>query len=208
MGDLVVRGGTLLVDGGWQPGDLACRGDTVVGADQVPAGAPVLDATGLLVVPGFVDLQCNGALGIDLAAEPERLWELAAALPRFGVTAWLPTIVTTPDGVIGRALAALAAGPPEGWQGAVPVGLHLEGPFLSPATRGAHAADLLRAPTLAAIEGWSRARAWPWSRWLPTVRGRWPSSRRSCSGASSYRWGTRPPPLTRCEPPWQPGHRG
>ena len=51
----------------------------------------MVDADGLLVAPGYVDLQCNGGLGIDLAGAPERLWELGAELPRFGVTAWLPT---------------------------------------------------------------------------------------------------------------------
>ena len=153
VSDLVVRGGSVLLDGAWRRADLTLRDGLV--ADG--AGDRELDAAGLLVAPGFVDLQCNGGLGIDLAREPERLWELGAALPRFGVTAWLPTIVTSRDGTVERALAALAAGPPEGWRGAIPLGLHLEGPFLSPSTRGAHPAELLRPPTRTAIEGWSRA---------------------------------------------------
>jgi N-acetylglucosamine-6-phosphate deacetylase len=121
-----------------------------------------LDATGLVVVPGFVDLQCNGAAGVDITAEPERLWEVAAALPRWGVTAWLPTIVTAPAAVRARALAALHSGPPGAAAGeppvAVPLGLHLEGPFLAPERRGAHPAELLRAPdpSLVADEGWRR----------------------------------------------------
>lgn len=121
------------------------------------AGVPrTLDATGLLVVPGFVDLQCNGAGGFDLTADPERLWDVAALLPRWGVTAWLPTIVTAPAEVRARALAALAAGPPEGWTGAIPLGLHFEGPFLAPERRGAHNPVHLRSPDPALIGGWSR----------------------------------------------------
>jgi len=156
VADLVVRGASVWRDGGWRAGDLVCRDGEI--ADGPPSDdAVVVEAGGLLAVPGFVDLQCNGALGIDLASEPERLWELAEALPRWGVTAWLPTIVTSPPEVVARALATLAAGPPSGWLGAVPIGLHLEGPFLSPARRGAHAAALLRAPTIDAVAGWSRA---------------------------------------------------
>lgn len=149
-----MRGGTVLLDGDWVDGDLVVRDGVLTGED--PAGEWAdFDATGWLVAPGFVDLQCNGGLGIDLASEPDRLWELAAALPRWGVTAWLPTIVTTPEGTVDRALDVLAAGPPEGWAGAVPLGLHLEGPFLSPAKRGAHPEQLLRLPSAGAVERWS-----------------------------------------------------
>jgi len=65
--------------------------------------APTLDVSGLLVAPGFIDLQINGALGIDLADEPERLWEVGAALSRYGVTGFLPTIITSPAGTPERA---------------------------------------------------------------------------------------------------------
>jgi N-acetylglucosamine-6-phosphate deacetylase len=122
-----------------------------------PEGAPTLDASGLLVVPGFVDLQCNGAVGIDVASEPERMWELAGLLPRWGVTAWLPTIVTSPPGTVERVLAALAERPQVDWVGAVPLGIHVEGPFLAPDAAGAHDRELLQRPTLEAVEGWSRA---------------------------------------------------
>ena len=121
-----------------------------------------LDAAGLLVVPGFVDLQCNGAVGVDITTEPEDLWAVAAALPRWGVTAWLPTVVTAPAAIRARALAALRSGPPRGPAGerpvAAPLGLHLEGPFLALERRGAHPAEHLQLPdrALVAGEGWSR----------------------------------------------------
>ena len=129
---------------------------------STPCSAHVLDAAGLLVVPGFVDVQCNGAVGVDITADPERLWEVAAALPRWGVTSWLPTVVTAPPAIRARALATLRSGPPDGPDGvrpfAMPLGLHLEGPFLAPERRGAHPAEHLLAPdpSLVAGEGWSR----------------------------------------------------
>jgi N-acetylglucosamine-6-phosphate deacetylase len=127
-----------------------------------PSAGPRLDAGGLLVVPGFVDLQCNGAVGVDITTEPERLWDVAAALPRWGVTAWLPTVVTSPAAIRARALAALRSGPPQGPAGgrpfAAPLGLHFEGPFLAPDRRGAHPAEHLQSPDPALVtdEGWSR----------------------------------------------------
>jgi N-acetylglucosamine-6-phosphate deacetylase len=139
----------------------AAGGDSPVagGVSGARAGHPGpdawLDATGLVVAPGFLDLQCNGALGVDLTSAPERLGEVAAALPRWGVTAWLPTIVTAPPSARTRALAALAVH--DDPAGATPLGLHLEGPFLAPERRGAHDPALLVGPSpeLVDEEGWS-----------------------------------------------------
>jgi N-acetylglucosamine-6-phosphate deacetylase len=107
-------------------------------------------------VPGLVDLQVNGALGHDLTSDPERLWDVAAALPAYGVTAFLPTVITADPTTPARALQVLAAGPPAGWRGAEPLGLHVEGPMLAPARRGAHPAEWLRDPSLELAAGWSR----------------------------------------------------
>jgi N-acetylglucosamine-6-phosphate deacetylase len=115
-----------------------------------------IDATGLLVAPGLIDLQVNGAAGVDVTAEPDRLWEVAAALPRHGVTSFLPTVVTTDERTRDRALSALAAGRPAGVPiGATPLGLHFEGPMLSPQRSGAHDRSLLRVPSAELIAGWS-----------------------------------------------------
>jgi N-acetylglucosamine-6-phosphate deacetylase len=141
---------------------VAGGGAPATGGDSPASSGSRLDATGLLVVPGFLDLQCNGAAGVDITTEPEGLWEVAAALPRWGVTAWLPTVVTAPATIRARALAALRSGRGRESPGerpvAVPLGLHLEGPFLAPERRGAHPAEHLRSPdpTLVAEEGWSR----------------------------------------------------
>jgi N-acetylglucosamine-6-phosphate deacetylase len=104
------------------------------------------------LLPGFIDLQINGAYGIDvMSATAQDLLRLAQFLAREGTTAWLPTVITAPlatiarcDAIIAEAMAAqhamaLAARrgsrePP----GAAILGMHLEGPFIAPARRGAH----------------------------------------------------------------------
>jgi N-acetylglucosamine-6-phosphate deacetylase len=129
-------------------------------AGRIVAGEPSdvavrIDGGALSVAPGYVDLQVNGAAGMDLTSQPERLWEVASVLPRYGVTSFLPTVVTSPPEVVGRALAALAGGPPPGWVGARPLGLHLEGPMIAPNRRGAHAAAHILPPAQSVIAGWS-----------------------------------------------------
>ena len=119
-------------------------------------GAPTLDASGLLVAPGLIDLQVNGAHGVDITAEPHRLWEVAAALPAYGVTAFLPTIITSSPQARAAAVQALAAGRPAGVPaGAVPLGLHFEGPMISATHKGAHPAHWLAPASLELIDGWS-----------------------------------------------------
>ncbi len=120
-----------------------------------PPEAQPIDATGLILVPGFIDLQLNGAFGCDFTADPVTLWDVAARLPRFGVTSFLPTIITSPPETVSAAQSTLRKGPPPEFSGAAPLGLHLEGPFLSPAKRGAHNPAHLRAPDVNAVAGWS-----------------------------------------------------
>jgi N-acetylglucosamine-6-phosphate deacetylase len=159
MKSLDVRGGLVVRPDGVTRADVAIRHGRITAVHDRAATDPdgdveVLDAADLLVTPGFVDLQCNGAHGIDLVLEPERMWELAALLPRYGVTAFLPTIISCPPALVDRAIAALAAPPPD-FQGATPLGLHLEGPMLNPARRGAHPPEQLRPPSETPVDAWA-----------------------------------------------------
>ncbi len=126
-------------------------------ASAAPQDAPVFDASGLTVAPGLIDLQVNGACGIDITAEPERLWEVAAELPRFGVTSFAPTVITSAPEARERAMSTLASGPKDGWAGSTPLGLHLEGPMISRMRKGAHPAQWLTEPSPELIAGWSRS---------------------------------------------------
>jgi N-acetylglucosamine-6-phosphate deacetylase len=130
-----------------------------------PAGAEEIIAEDLLLAPGLIDLQVNGAFGLDFTATPSAIWEVAAQLPRYGVTAFLPTVTTSPPETVQAAQEVLRQGPPPGFRGAIPLGLHLEGPFLNPAKRGAHNPAYLRLPEAGAIDDWSRDRGV----WLVTL---------------------------------------
>jgi N-acetylglucosamine-6-phosphate deacetylase len=124
---------------------------------SAPSGTEHVDAGGLLAAPGLIDLQINGAVGHDVTADPASLWAVAEALPRFGTTAFLPTLVSADADTIDAARAVLRAGPPYGHQGAIPLGLHVEGPFLNGAKRGAHPLASLRRPDPELARDWSPA---------------------------------------------------
>ena len=107
------------------------------------------------IVPGFIDVQINGAHGIDVTTEPERIDELGAALVRYGVTAFVPTVITCPEPVRRAALAAWAARDPAGRRARCRSACTSKGRCSSPARKGAHPADLLAAPSADLIDGWS-----------------------------------------------------
>ena len=99
-----------------------------------------------LILPGFVDLQVNGAFGVDVASEPDRLGDLSRALLRTGTTAYLPTVISSPESLYEGTLpviGGITGGPQEG---AEVLGVHLEGPFLNLDKRGAHAAAHVARP--------------------------------------------------------------
>lgn len=119
-----------------------------------PAHVQRINATGLTLAPGLIDLQLNGAFGHDFTQNPATIWPVAAGLPQWGVTSFLPTIITAPLTVSAQAQQVLAQRPST-FCGAEPLGLHLEGPFLNPQKKGAHNPQHIQLPTPEAIANWS-----------------------------------------------------
>lgn len=124
---------------------------------QKCSNSDCIDAEGWIASPGWIDLQINGGFGHDLTTDPERLWDVAAQLPKFGVTGFLPTIISTTAETYPKAIRIFKSGPPKGWKGARPFGWHFEGPFLNLGKKGAHNPDSLRMPDKSFIVDWSRA---------------------------------------------------
>ena len=116
---------------------------------RVTATYRFADAT---LVPAYFDIHIHGCAGHDvMEATPEALGTIGAYLVGRGVGAYLPTTVTSPRDETIRSLAGLAAiiGRKSDHRGATPLGIHLEGPFLSHLKRGVHTDALLEAPSIA-----------------------------------------------------------
>ncbi len=140
-GDEFVRDRVVLIKGK--------RIEGMVHRSDIPPEAAVLDAEGLYVVPGFIDLQIYGGGGHLFSANPsaEALDEIAHALVKTGTTSFMITMATNTLDMIDRALAVLG-----NYQHPALLGLHLEGPYLNPAKRGAHPEEYIRVPELAEIQ--------------------------------------------------------
>ncbi len=167
MGTTWFAGGQALIDGQLVRADIAIAGGAIVDVitDRFEeAGRAVSDAAvdcdGLVVAPGFIDLQCNGANGVDITNEPHRIADVAAELPRFGVTAFLPTVVTSPAATRIAAIDQIKGQQPD-LTAAAALGLHLEGPMISRDHLGAHVGRHAAAPAdmLDEIDMWASSGA-------------------------------------------------
>jgi len=124
---------------------------TDVGEGPPPGPADLVLGTGTLV-PGLVDLQVNGYYGVDLADCDADGWAMVARrLPETGTTAFLPTFITAPVATLATALRSAAKVTEAVATGARVLGVHLEGPFLSPARAGAHRRDWIVRPSPGAV---------------------------------------------------------
>lgn len=115
--------------------------------EHLPTGDNVIDASGQLIVPGFIDLQVNGGGGVLLneTRSVEGIAAICAAHAKFGTTALLPTLITDRPHVVSEALEAGRRAKQQGVPGFL--GLHMEGPHLSLAKKGAHDPQLIRPMT-------------------------------------------------------------
>jgi N-acetylglucosamine-6-phosphate deacetylase len=135
--------GRLVLDRDLVPGAVVVRDGRIVDVIRGPARelpATVHEAN--VVSAGFIDLQVNGGFGVEVGDSARAILHLAATLPATGVTAFLPTLVSSSPEVYPRACEAFLAS--RGAPGALPLGLHLEGPFISLQRLGAHRASAIR----------------------------------------------------------------
>jgi N-acetylglucosamine-6-phosphate deacetylase len=130
----------------WERSALVTNGDRIEGiiAADSPTDAQRVSLSGGILTPGFIDLQVNGGGGglFNLTPDVPTIATICNAFAQFGTTACLPTLITDTREKTAHAIAAGKAAAQQGVRGFL--GLHLEGPHLSVARKGAHDPALIR----------------------------------------------------------------
>lgn len=144
MSKIQITNAHVLMDGTFKERTISIEDGVITAIGEELPGASHLDAEGLFLLPGFIDIHTHGAVGVDFNhAEREELSAVSAFLASCGVTSYLPTVLTDTTEVMMAKLdllsdpAVLAANP-------TMAAIHLEGPFLNVRYKGAMAEHLLR----------------------------------------------------------------
>ncbi len=141
--DQVTDNAVVVVRDGWI---------TSVG-NKIPAGAKIIDAAGDNIAPGFIDIQINGGKSFYFSDVPtaETLHDICDSSAEYCTTHVLPCLISSPKEKILAAIESVRNFMQQ-YPGKAVLGMHLEGPFINPAKRGAHSLSAIRKPSTGELE--------------------------------------------------------
>ena len=147
---IIKRGKVFQEDGNFLEQTLYVNDHRLVDKAEYQYDGEVIDAEGLLVLPGLVDIHSHGAAGEDFSdGNPEGLKKILQYEKRCGITSYCPTSMTFPKERLRQIFASIKGAQTE--DGATVVGINMEGPFLDPAKKGAHVEKWIAAPDVAFV---------------------------------------------------------
>lgn len=148
---MIIKGGKVFQeDGSFLEQALYINDHRLVDKAEYQDDEKVIDAEGLLVLPGLVDIHSHGAAGEDFSdGNPEGLKKILQYEKRCGITSYCPTSMTFPKERLRQIFASIKGAQTE--EEAKVVGINMEGPFLDPAKKGAHVEEWIAAPDAAFV---------------------------------------------------------
>ena len=148
---MIIKGGKVFQeDGSFLEQALYINDHRLVDKAEYQDDGKVIDAEGLLVLPGLVDIHSHGAVGEDFSdGNPEGLKKILQYEKRCGITSYCPTSMTFPKERLRQIFASIKGAQTE--EEAKVVGINMEGPFLDPAKKGAHVEEWIAAPDAAFV---------------------------------------------------------
>ncbi|KOC66315.1 Putative N-acetylglucosamine-6-phosphate deacetylase [Habropoda laboriosa] len=142
----ILRDGKILKEDLWVRDGKVVNSEKIFYVEKVKPNVRI-DCKEALISPGYIDLQINGGFGIDFTHNVDNVQEginkVAKKLLEFGVTSFCPTLVTSPNETYLKIMPNIKK-TKGGKHGASVLGIHLEGPFISPNKKGAHAENHIK----------------------------------------------------------------
>ena len=148
---MIIKGGKVFQeDGSFLEQAIYINDHRLVDKAEYQDDGEIIDAEGLLVLPGLVDVHSHGAAGEDFSdGDPEGLKKILRYERSCGITSYCPTSMTFPKERLRQIFASIKGAQTE--EGAKVVGINMEGPFLDPVKKGAHVEEWITAPDAAFV---------------------------------------------------------
>ena len=156
----LLKGGTVYRDHRFVAADILTEDGVIrqIGSNLEADGAEVFDVSGYRIVPGFLDIHTHGAVGVDVnAAKPEDFEKVCRFQASQGTTGWLGSVLTDTREQTLWCIEQFKQWENLEHKGAELLGIHLEGPFLCPAYKGAMPEHLLQMPNLELLKEYQEA---------------------------------------------------
>jgi len=159
-----IKGGKIILENEVLVGKVLVFNDKIIDilneenfAEKSPTHeVKIIDARGKYVSPGFIDIHIHGSGGKDtMDGKLSDLRIISETIAKSGVTGFLPTTMTMEKAKIYKALDSVKLGMQANFKGAKILGLHMEGPFISPKYKGAQNKDYILKPDLKFIENYT-----------------------------------------------------
>ena len=152
---MIIKGGAVFCENKeFKSGDLYIENGYIVSDQNMITDTSIINAEGLLVLPGLIDIHSHGAVGQDFSdGDPEGLKKILAYQHAHGITSYCPTTMSLPGENLLELFHKFKScffdiGHQQEKGMSRILGIHMEGPFLDPAKKGAHKADSLIFPNL------------------------------------------------------------
>lgn len=161
MSTTVLKNGLVFTpDGSFEPLDIAfSEGIITEVSASLPGGGETVDCSGCYVLPGLTDVHLHGCAGADFGSGTEEAFDRICRYEYSrGVTAVCPTLMTMPDEALTSLLGRLSRYASEKRPGCAEViGIHAEGPFISPKKCGAQSKEHIQEPSADRLGHWIEA---------------------------------------------------
>lgn len=143
---IIKNGSVFQEDGSFCKKTLYIRNHKLTEPFEATADEEIINAEGLMVIPGLIDIHSHGAAGEDFSdGNPEGLKKILRYERQSGITSYCPTSMTLPKEKLEKIFRGIKEAEDAG-DGANVVGINMEGPFLDPAKKGAHVEEWIAEP--------------------------------------------------------------
>ncbi len=146
---MIIKNADVFYLGRFQRKDVKVEGDIIIEVDDSLLGDEVLDGSGKLLLPGFIDIHTHGREGLDFSiADGSEFAALCEAYARNGVTSVLATTMTMDYEFSKQMMKRIKAAINAEFNGSRILGINLEGPFLGQERKGCHDEQYLLEPSM------------------------------------------------------------